>query len=166
MSNLPPRDPSRPPQVPPRPPLPVADTPTPAHASPGAVVVRVVLAGYTVALALIAFWPTPVDAGLARLLAALTRRLPVLTYERIEFLANIAMFVPLGVLLAIVLVRSRALVLPIVFVTTFLIECVQALLLPERTPSVMDIVANTAGGCMGLLAVAAAETLGRLGRRR
>lgn len=140
--------------VPPRPPLPAA-----TRTTAGSIVVRVVLGGYALLLTLVAFWPTPVDAQLGRVLNAITRIVPVLTHPRIEFLANVALFLPLGVLLAIVLVRSRYLVLPIVFVTTFTIECVQGLLLPERTPSVMDMIANTAGGCVGLLAVAAVEAL-------
>lgn len=148
------------PGIPPRPPLPASKP-----LSPSTVVVRIVLAGYALTLTLVAFWPTSVDAGLGRLLRAITRRVPALTYERIEFLANVGLFVPFGVLLAIVLLRSRYLVLPIVFVTTFTIECVQALLLPERTPSVMDMIANTAGGCIGLLAVAVFEGLVRPRRR-
>ncbi|MFT4135445.1 VanZ family protein [Microbacterium sp.] len=117
----------------------------------------ILLAVYAVVLAAVAFWPTPVDADLGRMLRAITRMVPVLTYQRIEFLANIALFVPLGILLAVVFARARHLVLPTVFLTTFLIECTQALVLPERTPSIVDMVANTAGGCAGLLAVAAVE---------
>ncbi|ALJ19096.1 hypothetical protein AOA12_03925 [Microbacterium sp. No. 7] len=143
--------------VPPRPPLPAAAAGRrPGIRLPGA---PIVLACYVLALALIAFWPTPVDAGAGRLLRFITRVLPVLTYERIEFLANVGLFVPLGVLLALVFARARHLVLPTVFLTTFTIECIQALLLPERTPSVMDMVANTAGGCIGLLLVAGLEAL-------
>ena len=41
---------------------------------------------------------------------------------------------------------------------TVAIECSQALLLDKRTPSVLDIIANTAGACLGMLIVAAVES--------
>jgi VanZ family protein len=126
----------------------------------GRVVARVLLTLYAVALALIAVWPTPVDAPAAPLLGRLIRVIPWLTYNRIEFGANILLFVPLGLLLALILTH-RYLILPIALVTTVTIESVQAILLSLRTPSVMDILANTTGACLGLLLVALIEwTLG------
>ena len=84
----------------------------------------------------------------------------MLTYPRIEFSANILLFVPLGVLLMLIL-RRRYLILPIAIVVTVAIECSQALLLDKRTPSVLDIIANTAGACLGMLIVAAVECAAR-----
>lgn len=124
---------------------------------------RWILAAYVVVLTLIAFWPVPVDSGAGGLLKAITRVFPILTYARIEFGANILMFVPLGVLLALILSRSRYLVLPIAILVTATIEGVQAIALDRRTPSVLDIVANTVGACLGLLIVALIEAL-RAGR--
>ena len=112
------------------------------------------LAGYLFALTLIAFWPSPVDSGAGPVIDLITRIIPVLTYARIEFGANILLFVPLGVLLTLIL-RDRALVLPIAIVLTLTIESVQGVLLDRRTPSELDIIANTAGACIGLLGVAA-----------
>ena len=94
------------------------------------------------------------DAGAGPLIRFVTRLIPVLTYARIEFGANILLFVPLGVLLTLIL-RDRALVLPIAIVLTLVIESVQGVLLDRRTPSELDMVANTAGACIGLLGVAA-----------
>jgi len=111
-----------------------------------------VLLAYAVALAAIAFWPVPVDSGAGPLLRAITRVFPVLTYDRIEFAANIALFIPFGVLVTL-LVRQAWLVLPLGFLTTLVIETAQALLLDRRTPSVLDLVANMAGVCVGLLVV-------------
>lgn len=111
-----------------------------------------VLLAYAVALAAIAFWPVPVDSGAGPLLRAITRVFPVLTYDRIEFAANIALFIPFGVLVTL-LVRQAWLVLPLGFLTTLMIETAQALLLDRRTPSVLDLVANMAGVCVGLLVV-------------
>ncbi|MEV8273267.1 VanZ family protein [Microbacterium sp. NPDC077184] len=112
----------------------------------------VVLLAYAVALSAIAFWPVPVDSGAGPLLRAITRVFPVLTYDRIEFAANIALFIPFGVLVT-QLVRQAWLVLPLGFLTTLMIETAQALLLDRRTPSILDLVANMAGVCVGLLVV-------------
>lgn len=169
-------------RVPPRPPLPAtvpadattliasATPPTDSPATPPASRrtflrdPRTYLVAYAVALAAIAFWPTPVDRDAGPLLRVLTRLIPVLTYPRIEFLANVLMFVPLGLLLTLILLRARWLVLPIVILATVTIECVQAVLLDARTPSVLDIVANTTGGCLGILLAVFVESL-RAGRR-
>lgn len=123
------------------------------------------LAGYGVVLAAIAFWPTPVDAGARPLLRAVHSLVPVLTYARIEFAANVALFVPVGLLLTLVLHRRRWLVLPVAFLMTVTIESVQAIALAARTPSVLDIVANTAGACVGMVCAALAEAVSRGGRR-
>ena len=120
-------------------------------------VARVGLIFYGITLAMIALWPVPVDSGAARFLGRLIRLVPVLTYPRIEFAANIVLFVPLGLLLMLIL-RERYLILPIAIVVTVAIECSQALLLDKRTPSLLDIIANTTGACLGMLIVAAAES--------
>lgn len=111
---------------------------------------------YVFVLTLIALWPSPVDGGARPFLRLVSRAVPVLTYARIEFGANILLFVPLGVLLALIL-RQRYLIVPIAFVATVTIESVQALLIDKRTPSVMDIIANLAGACIGLLIVVFVE---------
>lgn len=131
-----------------------------ADASPRThVVARILLALYAITLTPIAFWPTPVDGSdfAGRIVRFLVRFVPGLTYERLEFGANIALFVPFGILLALVFAGSRYLVVPTVFVSSFTIECIQGALLPDRTPSLYDIFANLAGGCFGLLAVATYE---------
>lgn len=118
-----------------------------------AVIPRVILAAYGTLLAAIAFWPTPVDEGLRGLISQLTRALPAVTYSRLEFGANILLFVPLGVLLALILPRARSLVAPLALVIAVAVECVQAVALAQRTPSVPDVVANTIGAALGLIAV-------------
>ena len=118
---------------------------------------RLLLTLYTVALALIALWPVPVDGGAGSVLRTITRIFPALTYARIEFSANILLFVPLGVLLMLIL-RRRYLIVPIAIAVTVGIECAQALLLDKRTPSVLDVIANTAGACIGMLLVAVIES--------
>lgn len=122
---------------------------------------RAWLSAYVIALALIAFWPVPVDSGAGPLLRAVTRVFPLLTYARIEFGANILLFVPLGFLLTLILARDRWLVMPIAFLTTVTIETGQAIALSARTPSVLDIIANTAGACLGIVLAVFAEALAR-----
>ena len=160
--------PSPPLHIPPRPPLPALPSPrslsearpSPARAEskrPNTRLARLTrdprayLLAYTLLLTGIAFWPVPVDRGAGPLLRLITRAIPVLTYDRIEFAANILLFVPLGLLLTLILVRNRWLVLPVAFLATVAIECVQALLLDARTPSILDIIANTAGACIGIV---------------
>lgn len=169
---LPPRPPL-PPRgaVPPPPPLPPRPaTPAPASVPPTDRTGRrayawlrarvlephVLLGIYVFVLTLIALWPSPVDGGARPMLRLVSRVVPVLTYARIEFGANILLFVPLGVLLALIL-RQRYLIVPIAFVATVTIESVQALMIDKRTPSVMDIIANLAGACVGLLIVVFVE---------
>lgn len=123
------------------------------------------LVGYGVFLAVVAFWPSLVDRPLFALVQVVGKYLPLITYPRVETLANVALFVPVGVLLTLCLAPSlRYLVMPIGFVLSGIIESVQALALPARTPSLYDITANTAGVCLGLLVVAL--TVGRETHRR
>ena len=113
------------------------------------------LVAYVVALTLIALWPTPVDRGAAGMLAAITRGVPWLTYDVIETAANVVLFIPFGALLTLVRPRSASpwRVLGIALAATLAIELAQAVLLPERTPSVRDVVANLSGAAIGLLGV-------------
>lgn len=119
------------------------------------------VAGYAVVLALIAFWPQPVDSGAGALLKWITTHIPLLTYARIEFGANILLFVPLGVGMALMLPALRYLVMPVALLTSLSIESVQGVLIDARTPSVFDIVANVSGAALGLVAVVVIEVLMR-----
>ena len=112
---------------------------------------------YGAALAVIAFWPTPVDRDATGLLREIARVVPLLTYDVVEFTANVALFMPLGVLLALALPRRRALVVPVALAVTMIIELGQAAFLAERTASLRDIFANTLGAALGLLIVVIAE---------
>lgn len=147
--------------IPPRPPLPTSPVVPRTEAKRRINDPRAWLAAYAIALALIAFWPSPVDKDAGPFLRLVTEIFPVLTYPRIEFLANIALFVPLGLLLTLIVRRNRWLVLPVAFLATVTIECVQAVALDSRTPSALDIVANTAGACLGMLIAVFVETLAR-----
>lgn len=109
--------------------------------------------GYAITLALIAFWPEHVDKGASFLLTRIARVIPILTYNRMEFGTNILLFVPLGLLLAMLLPRRRYLIMPIGFLVSLTIEAGQGIFLAGRTASVSDLIANTAGACLGLIAL-------------
>lgn len=112
--------------------------------------------GYLLALALIAFWPTPVDRGghdsLVSALGWLQRHGAPgwLSYTFVEFSANIALFVPVG-LLGVILVGARRWWLAILagFLASFCIELGQLLFLPARFATVNDVIANTFGAVLG-----------------
>lgn len=74
-----------------------------------------------------------------------------ITYDLVEFLANIAMFVPIGCVFLLLLGRRRwwlALLLGIVL--TCVIEFTQQFL-PTRVSDVRDIIANSLGALIGVV---------------
>jgi glycopeptide antibiotics resistance protein len=105
---------------------------------------------YLAALALIAFWPVPVDRGMHDWIKFIMSIAPALHYTQIEFLSNVVLFAHFGLLLGMIL-RARYLVLPLAIITTTTIEFVQWLCLPQRTPSVWDLWANASGACLGIV---------------
>lgn len=106
---------------------------------------------YIVCLAFVAFWPVPVDRDADAILGAITSAAPWFTYERIEFLANVVIFMPFGLLLVATLRRRGTLALLIAVGVSVGMEAGQAMFLLERTPSLLDVVANTAGAAIGIV---------------
>lgn len=111
---------------------------------------------YAVFLALIAFWPTPVDRGahdtIAQILSVLhSHGLPhAIDYALVEFTANIALFVPVGLLMiAYVGIERWWLGFVVGFGASVVIELGQLLFLSQRYSSVADVVANTTGAILG-----------------
>jgi glycopeptide antibiotics resistance protein len=102
-----------------------------------------------------------------RVLGALHRRgyVETLDYDRFEFLANIALFVPVGVF-SLLLVGAGAwwLALLVPVALTVGIETAQ-LGIPGRVPDERDLLANTMGGVLGVL-IALVLTLPATLRRR
>ena len=110
---------------------------------------------YLATLAMIAFWPTPVDQPVSGSLDNVIGWLHAhgmpsfIGYNKIEFGANILLFLPFGYLAAAWTTKwSHALVAG--FAASCLIELGQALLLPNRFASLLDIVANTMGVALGI----------------
>lgn len=119
--------------------------------------------------------PPDPDAGglLSRALEAFSKSSLTswLTYDRVEFIANIGMFVPIGFLLVLLLGPRRwwlVIVLGVAF--TVFIESYQGLFLSQtRYSDVGDVIANSSGTVVGLLiglpiAVAGARRARRRGR--
>ena len=121
----------------------------------------------TVAIILLAtMWPTPLDQGyqsaIDRVLAVLHRNgIPVwFGYNKLEFSANVAMFVPLGFLVALMLPQKlwwlSLLICPGASVT---IELIQGAVLDARVSSAQDVLANSIGGLVGILIALAIRAL-------
>ncbi|NEN07502.1 VanZ family protein [Diaminobutyricibacter tongyongensis] len=76
-----------------------------------------------------------------------------LGYAGLEFTANIGMFIPVGVLLALLLPPRRLWVAVLIgFAMTVTIETAQ-LFIPGRFSDIRDIIANTAGAALGVAMV-------------
>jgi hypothetical protein len=125
-----------------------------------ALISRILLVPYTIALALIVWLPGDqagrVTGIVGRIAQSLAYRLDVpffYTYTVLEFVANIALFVPFGLLLALGWSRLKTWHLAVLgLVTSGAIEFVQ-LFLPTRFSTISDLVANTAGAVVGCLFV-------------
>jgi glycopeptide antibiotics resistance protein len=116
------------------------------------------LAVYASFVLLVTMWPNPQQLEFGSIS---TRVLKVLHnlgvpewfgYDKLEFTANIAMFVPLGFLLGLALAR-KIWWLAIFMLPAFSggIEYVQGIALDERVSTMYDVAANTIGGYFGLL---------------
>ena len=117
-----------------------------------------ILIAYAIAVLAVTLWPSPVDRGfeptISRGLALLHRNgLPTwFGYNTLEFAANIAMFVPAGLLVALMLPSRRWwLALLIVPALSIAIELTQAVFLSSRFATVNDVVANSLGAVLGIL---------------
>lgn len=134
---------------------------------------RVLLVPYLIALALIVWLPAPeastvtgVVFEIAHEVSRLSGMTVEISYAIFEFVANIVLFVPLGLLLS--LSWPGAGLWTIVLLgcsTSATIELVQ-LLLPSRVTALSDVIANTLGTAAGALTAGMIIGLGRRERRR
>lgn len=116
------------------------------------------LAIYAAFVLLVTMWPNPgqleFDSIASRVLTVLhSFGVPEwFGYDKLEFTANIAMFIPLGFLLGLALAR-KAWWLAIFLLPAFSggIEFMQGIALDERVSTIYDVAANTIGGYIGLL---------------
>lgn len=133
-------------------------------------VARVILVPYLVALALIVFLPAR-DAGrvtgivgwAADLVAmwGVPREPAAIVFE---FLANVALFVPFGLLVSTAASKwSPWTIIGLGCLVSITIELVQ-LGIPSRFATVPDVIANTAGAAIGCLAVIWWRAFGQFSR--
>jgi hypothetical protein len=117
---------------------------------------KILLVVTVVAILAVTLWPNPEDGDGTPIARAIVEWLhaaglpTAITFEAVEFTANIVMFVPFGLFLAMSMRRWMwpwTVVLGLAF--TLLIEFLQAAFLPERFPTTSDLVANTAGALIG-----------------
>ena len=117
--------------------------------------VRVALAAYSVAVALVLGWPTPTVpvVGTLELVSRWLREAGAPDWvggSLLEFVCNIALFVPFGALVALVAPRRPwwwAVLAGFTF--SLVAELSQEFFLPHRSGTVSDVVANTAGTAIG-----------------
>lgn len=116
------------------------------------------LAIYAAFVLLVTMWPNPKQlefGGIASRVLRVLHNFGVpewFGFNKLEFVANIGMFVPLGFLLGLALARKAW------WVALFLlpafsgaIEWTQGVALDERVSTLQDVAANTIGGYIGLL---------------
>jgi glycopeptide antibiotics resistance protein len=124
---------------------------------------RVVLTAMLAPLAFIAFWPSPVDQPVAGQLAAVLNFLHLhgipawVNYGFVEASANVALFVPLGVVSSLAFPHWswwRVGVLGLLI--SCCMELGQLLFLHNRFPSPLDLVTNSSGAVIGALLAATA----------
>ena len=88
------------------------------------------------------------------------------TYTQLESFANVLLFVPFGLLIALLVpTRWWWLVVVGLIVAAGGIELGQALFLPGRVPSIDDVLANSTGGVAGVVIAAIIRGIGWAIRR-
>jgi glycopeptide antibiotics resistance protein len=117
---------------------------------------------YGLLVAFATMWPTPLDQGfessIEKLLEVLHRNgVPAwFGYNKLEFSANVVMFIPLGFLSSMLLpVRAWWLALIICPGLSVAIELTQAFALSARFATVSDVVSNSVGALIGALVAVA-----------
>lgn len=129
---------------------------------------------FLAALALLTLTPSRVEERMPNLLdltLTVAHRLgwSSLDFTRLEILANVLVFVPVGILAFLLLPRRVwALAFVVGPVISIAIEAAQRIALPHRAPTVADVIANTTGSTLGvviaLVCTALAAALGSQAR--
>lgn len=123
---------------------------------------QAVLTAMFIPLALIAFWPTPVDEPVQRQLASMLKFLhrhgiPVwFNYQSMEASANVGLFIPLG-FISLLAFPDKAWwrIGAFGLLISGFMELGQLLFLHNRFASPSDLVTNTCGAILGALLAAA-----------
>ena len=132
--------------------------------------IRLALLGYLTVLITASLWPTPVDGGgvvwfvTSKILqfARGVDWLNWLQYNQLEALANVVLYIPLGIFLVALLPRLRFIplcLIPVVF--SIIVEASQRFLLPERYSTLNDVLTNALGGLIGVIIAVGIRRLSR-----
>jgi glycopeptide antibiotics resistance protein len=128
--------------------------------------------GYLGLVGWITLGPQPLDTHDQRLLARILSLLgnheatKWVTYNLVEFSANVAMFVPLGVFFLLLLGRKRAwLAMLLGVILTVGIETAQ-IFIAGRVSDPRDVLANSAGALIGVIAALIVTTPAAMRARR
>ena len=128
------------------------------------VVVSLVL--YLALVIAVTMSPTPIDRGyesaIERVLSVLHRNgVPTwFGYNKLEFSANVVMFVPIGFLAALAMpARLWWISLVICPALSGVIEYIQGALLEQRFSTILDVAANSIGSVVGVAAAVALRAL-------
>ncbi|MBT2519681.1 VanZ family protein [Arthrobacter sp. ISL-28] len=116
-----------------------------------------ILGVYFVALALVGFWPTPVDqpaqGTLDRFLTFLHNHgAPFwFNYQFVEAAANVLLFVPVGLAGTLAFVSKKRWHIAVLGVCASMsMEAGQLIFLDRRFPSLLDVVTNVSGTLIGI----------------
>jgi glycopeptide antibiotics resistance protein len=118
------------------------------------------LLSYLIVLVGTTLWPKPVDGE--GLLAKITSEVLIFTsniswlnwiqYNELEAIANVLLYIPLGIFLVIFAQRTRTWVLVLIPILVSLVaEGSQRLFLPDRYATINDVACNALGGLIGIL---------------
>lgn len=137
-----------------------------------AMIARVLLVPYAIGMALIVWLPASIAGRVTSIAFRLAQYVSEnfgialsTSYTVFEFLANIALFVPFGLLLAAAWPRTSPwMVILIGYAASATIELVQTLL-PSRYPTLSDVIANTLGTIIGCVVARMALQLSPTHRR-
>jgi VanZ like family len=134
-------------------------------------VVLALFAGYVGLGLTILLWPTPVDRGIRGNLGDTLDRLhsigipAFVNYAFVEASANVAMFVPLGILLTLAFANRLWWATPLIgLAASASAELAQLIFLPHRFATFDDVLHNTAGAILGTLIVLVVRQAVRLRR--
>lgn len=129
---------------------------------------------YLIVLFLVSVWPKPIEGQ--GFLVDITNQILLfsnsvtwllwLKYDQLEALANVFLYVPLGVLLVVISDKTELWLLcfaPIV--VSLLAEGSQRLFLPDRTATANDVFLNSLGGILGLFIAASIRQLKRISKQ-
>ncbi len=120
----------------------------------------IALSSYLIILVTTSLWPKPVDG--VGVIETITRELLRFTsgvdalkwiqYNQLEAIANVLLYIPLGVFLALFWPNARLWMLCLVPVLVSVgVEISQRLFLPDRYATVNDVFFNALGGLLGVV---------------